>query len=235
GGSSGSSGSGDSSDSSDSSSSGDWAGALAAAALEAYIETVHRLYTRYPYADGSKGFVLVVDPDDDDPPGQRLSGTLSVDGGYFGPTLGRAGLDFELMVRRFGLALDAAPHLEIDPVDALTLGSAAFMIAPVLRPRWQVYAGIGLGFMIDGRTVPQQERVDVVGVNGTVRTTVLPVRPLVLRGRFDVGRLGAAPTLLGRVTAGVMVRRLELFGGYEARKVGRVLALGPTAGVRLWF
>lgn len=64
---------------------------------------------------------------------------------------------------------------------------------------------------------------------------VFPVRPLVLRGRFDVGRLGAARTMLGRATAGVMLQRFEPFAGYEIRSVGNVTLVGPTVGLRLWF
>ena len=199
------------------------------------METVRRLYTRYPYADGSKGFVLVVDPEAEDPPGQRFSGTLTVDGAMLGTALGRAGVDLELMQRRFGLALELSPHLELRPLDALSLGSANALVGLVLLPRWQVYAGMGVGVMLDGRVDAGHERVDTAGVNGTLRTTLLPARPVVLRGRVDFGRLGAAPSMMGRVTAGVMIRRFELFGGYEARRVGDVVLHGPTVGTRVWF
>jgi hypothetical protein len=50
-----------------------------------------------------------------------------------------------------------------------------------------------------------------------------------------VGQLGAAPAVLGRVTAGVIIRRFEAFGGYEARRVGEVVLHGPTVGARVWF
>lgn len=212
-------------------------GAFSGILLSAYLSNVWRLYARYPYADGHAGLVQMIgdDNNDDEPSGQRLLGTLTLDGAYLGASLGRVGVDAEVIVRRFGLALDFSPHLEIDPLDALTLGSVALMVAPVLRPRWQVYAGLGPNVMIDGRALPTGERTDAAGINGTFRTTVLPVRPLVLRGRFDVGRLGAAPAMLGRATVGAIIGRTELFGGYEARKVGTVRIHGPTAGVRVWF
>ncbi|MEM6991485.1 MAG: hypothetical protein AAF721_13335 [Myxococcota bacterium] len=236
-GSSDSSGSSGSSDSSGSSSevASSFGAALGEAMVEAYVETVRRLYTRYPYADGEIGFVRIVDPEAEDPIGQRFAGTFTVDGGYLSPTLGRLGVGTELMVRRFGLAVDLSPHLETAPLDALWLGNASLLVAVVLLPRWQAYAGIGVNAMVDGRVVPPAERVDTAGVNGTFRTTVLPVEPLVLRGRVDVGRLGAAPTLLGRATAGAMLGRVELFGGYELRRVGKVSVHGPTAGMRVWF
>jgi hypothetical protein len=245
-------GSGDSSSSSSSGGSSDGLAAVGEAMVEAYIDHVARLYTRYPYADGARGFVLVVEPEGGedhlgveiedevdpvapDPPGQRVSGTFTLHGAALGPTVGRVGVDLELMVRRFGLALDLSPHLELRPLDALTLGSAAFMIGVVLLPRVQVCAGIGANAMIDGRVGLGQERVDAFGVNGTFRATVLPARPVVLRARFDVGQLGAAPSVLGRVTAGVLIRRFEAFGGYEARRVGDVVLHGPTVGARVWF
>lgn len=255
---SGSEGSSDSGDSGSSGSSDGVAAAIGAVMLEAYIEHVARLYTRYPYADGARGFVLVVEPEPEDggeveegveatepepeaepaapnPPGQRLSGTFTVHGAALGPTVGRVGADVELMVRRFGLALDLSPHIELRPLDALSLGSAALMAALVLQPRVQLYAGIGPNVMIDGRVGVGQERVDAVGVNGTFRATVLPARPVVLRARLDVGQLGVAPAVLGRVTAGVLVRRFEAFGGYELRRVGEVVLHGPTVGARVWF
>lgn len=242
GGSSGGSGGGGGGSSSSSSSSGglDALGAaIGAAMIEAYQETVRRLYTRYPYADGARGFVLIVDPEHEDPPGQRFSGTFTVDGAALSPApspgLGRAGVDLELVHRRFGLAIDISPHLELRPLDALSLGSANFIVGLVLLPRWQAYGGIGVNMMIDGRVGVGEERVDAAGVNGTVRTTLLPARPVVLRGRVDFGRLGAAPAVMGRATAGVMIRRFELFGGYEGRRVGDVVLHGPTVGSRVWF
>jgi hypothetical protein len=234
-------GSGGSSDSSGSTGtagsggSGEWAAAIGEAMVEAYREEVRRLYARYPYADGARGFVLKVDPEDDAPPGQRFAGSFTLDGAALGPTVGRAGVDVELMVRRFGLAFDLAPHLELRPLDALSLGSAGLLVGVVLLPRWQVYGGLGTNVMIDGRVRAPEERVDAVGVNGTLRTTLLLARPVVLRGRMDVGWLGVAPAVLGRVTAGVLVRRVELFGGYEGRRVGDVVLHGPTVGARVWF
>jgi len=220
-----------------------------AEAMEAYTEHVVRLYTRYPYADGARGFVIIVEPDDHlgieledevdpaapDPPGQRFSGTFTLHGAALGPTVGRVGVDLELMVRRFGLALDLSPHLEYRPLDALSLGSAAFMIGWVLLPRVQLSTGIGANVMIDGRVGLGQQRVDAFGIDGTFRATILPVRPVVLRARLDVGQLGVAPAVLARVTAGVMIRRFEAFGGYEARRVGDVVLHGPTLGARVWF
>ncbi|MCX4244839.1 hypothetical protein [Paraliomyxa miuraensis] len=236
GGSGGSSGSAsDSSDSSESGSSGVWSGALGEAMIEAYQETIWRLYTRYPYADGERGFVRIIDPEDESPSGQRLSGTFTLDGAAYSPALGRAGADFELVHRRFGLAFDLSPHLELRPLDALSLGSANALIAVLLLPRCQVYGGVGASFMIDGRVGVGEERVDTAGVNGTARITVLPARPVVLRGRVDFGRLGAAPAVMMRATTGVMIRRFEVFGGYEGRRVGDVVLHGPTVGTRVWF
>lgn len=233
----GGSGSDGGSDSSDTSSSGDWGAALGEAMIDAYVETVWRLYTRYPYEPGTKGYVHII-PEDTAPSeriGQKLSGSFAIDGAHLGPGLGRAGLDVQLMVRRFGLHLDFSPHVELDARDALMLGSTALMFAPILRPRWQLYAGVGVGAMIDGRVLPRAERSDAAGFNATFQTTVLPIRPLVLRGRFDLGTLGAAQTMLGRGTVGALVQRWEIFGGYEARRVGDVVLHGPTAGARVWF
>lgn len=215
--------------------------------MEAYRETVLRLYTRYPYEqdsqpahpDGAReyepGYVHILEGDEQEPPGQRLSGSATLDSAYLGGTAARVGFDTHLMVRRFGFALDFSPHLETKPLDALMLGSASLMFAPVLRPRWQLYGGVGVGVMIDGRVVHPEERQDAAGPNGTLRTAVMPYRPLVFRGRIDFGRLGGAPTLLTRFTAGVMLNRIEVFAGYERRSVGDAVLRGPATGLRVWF
>ena len=239
---SGSSGSSGSSESGGSSGVGSAIGgaigaAIGAAMIDAYSENVWRLYTRYPYEPGTNGYVHVIPEEtpEDQRPGQKFAGSFALDGAYLGPTLGRTGLDLHLMVRRFGFALDASPHIEAAPRDALTLGSVAFMIAPVLRPRVQLYAGAGANVMIDGRASPAAERTNAAGFNATFQTTLLPIRPLIVRGRIDAGTLGAATTVLGRVTLGAALRRFELFVGYEARAVGEVVLHGPTAGLRVWF
>lgn len=199
------------------------------------IPITTRRYTPYPYADGAAGRIHIIEEDDLDPAGHRFAGTATLDGAYYGPTLWRSGLAATLMFRRVGLGLDFAPHLETRPLDALMLGSANVLFAPVLRPRAQLHLGLGLNAMIDGRALPSGERTDALGFDVTTRLTVLPVRPLVLRARFDFGSLGAANALLFRTTAGLMIRRAELFAGFETRRVGRVQMLGPTTGVRVWF
>lgn len=89
--------------------------------------------------------------------------------------------------------------------------------------------------MIDAKKLGDPRREDAIGVNGSTTLDVFPVRPLVISGRVDLGRLGAATTFTARATLGFPVRRFEGYGGYEYRSIGRVRFAGPVFGVRLWF
>lgn len=211
--------------------------AVMSAAIEVYKETVWRLYTRYPYEPGTPGYVYII-PEDTPPeqrPGQKFAGSFTIDGAFLGAELGRFGLDLHLMVRRFGLQTDIAPHRERQPNDLLSLGSTQLVLAPILRPRVQLYAGLGMSYMIDGRPLPKSERVDAIGWNASCQATFLPIWPLIVRARVDAGTLGAATQVLGRLTVGAALRRFEFFSGYEFRTIGSVVLHGPTAGLRLWF
>jgi len=62
----------------------------------------------------------------------------------------------------------------------------------------------------DGR----RGRVDA-GFNGMVAFDVFPLAPLVLSAAVDLGMLGQAFALRARGTLGVILTRVELFGGYD--------------------
>lgn len=194
-----------------------------------------RRYAPFPYARGYRGQMRIVADGESAPRSRMFSGSVALDGAWFSPTLVRSGVDLQLVGRAVGLAVDFNPMLEIRPLDALTLGSANALMVPLLRPRVRLLVGLGVNFMIDGRAHPSVERTDAMGSNATVRLAVYPVRPLVLRSRLDVGTLGDAWTYSFRATGGVMLRRFEVFGGYEARAVGRVELHGPTGGLRVFF
>ena len=194
-----------------------------------------RRYAPYPYARGYRGQMRIVEEDETAPESRSFSGSVAVHGAWFGPTLVRSGVDLQLTGRAVGLGIDLDPMLETRPLDALTLGSVNGLLVPVLRPRVQLLIGMGVNLMIDGRALPSGERTDAIGANTTMRIAVFPVRPLVLRGRVDMGNLGNALSLMFRPTAGLMLRRFEIFAGYEGRAIGNVSMHGPTGGLRVFF
>jgi len=108
-------------------------------------------------------------------------------------------------------------------------------LAFIMQPKvvWRV--GLDAGYMIDARRIDDPARQDAVGINGSTTLDVFLVRPLVISGRADVGQIGGATTVSARATLGFMVRRLEGYGGYEYRAIGRVKTGGPVFGVRVWF
>ena len=71
--------------------------------------------------------------------------------------------------------------------------------------------------------------------NFTLRGDFAPCRPVVLSGEIDLGRLGDAEHLHLAGTAGVMLDRFEVYGGYDYRRIGDVELQGPMIGLRLWW
>jgi hypothetical protein len=74
-----------------------------------------------------------------------------------------------------------------------------------------------------------------LGVNFTLRSDWQPCWPLVLSGEMDFGTLGHAFLFHGNATVGVMVRRCEVFVGYDYRTIDSIELEGPLVGLRVWF
>jgi hypothetical protein len=58
-----------------------------------------------------------------------------------------------------------------------------------------------------------------------------------MHGVFTYGSVGDFNTdvMTVRGTVGVLWQRYEIYGGWQATRIGSVMLDGPTAGVRLWF
>lgn len=218
--------------------------AIGAAIGAAIIEHNHALgrpaFARYPYEQrrgGSLPYTGWVHRTKQSSGLQDKSWSLRVamEGAYLGDDLWRSAWDIEIAWRRLSLRSETGFYIERGFVDALWMGSVVGYIAFVMQPKvvWRV--GLGPSYVIDARRVDDPERVDAAGIDGSTSLDVFPVRPLVLSGRADIGKLGGALTVSARGTFGVMVRRFEGYGGYEYRAIGRVKTHGPVFGVRVWF
>lgn len=190
-------------------------------------------YRRFPYADGRLGYI---DRAEGRPPAHDdFGGSAHVEGAYLYDQLYRSGFGVDLDYWRLGFGSDLSFFLEGPFKDALYLGSSNLKLSLVMQPfiRWRI--GGGAQYMIDGRVPGEGRREYAAGGNFTTDVDVFPLCPLVISGRFDIGQLYKAPSMLGRGTVGLMFNRFELYGGYEGRRIGKVSLRGPTLGLRAWF
>lgn len=243
----GSSSSDDDSDDSDDSVSDDGGGEVGAAIGASLVEVAKEAaeqfgapgFASYPYRlDGSgwrPGWVIRPGRDRARPQPKRWSVRVAGEGAFLGDGLWRSSLDAEVSWWRLTLRSDLGFYLEQPERDALYLGTTAGYLSLVMQPRLVWRIGGGPQYMIDALPVGDPRREDAVG--GVASTTIdgFPVRPIVVSGRLDAGKLGAATTFTVRGTVGFLVRRFEAFGGYERRAIGKLVLQGPVFGVRVWF
>ncbi len=192
-------------------------------------------YAAHPYDVNTSGFVLRSRSNAGERARGRLhAGQFAVDGGQSGPTQGRAGLSLRVALWRFGFDANVHSHFTGAGSQARPLrtrivhGSTHARFAAVLRPKLMWWLGAGLGY------AAQQGDVGV-GPNLTSTIDLFPRRPLVLSARGDIGTVGGLPTAAGRGTVGFMLQNFELQVGYEARRLGDQVLLGPMLGARAWF
>lgn len=129
---------------------------------------------------------------------------------------------------RFSLFYERLPANVGGGVDRLFLGDLNLTLRIAQHERAQVWAGLGGRALIDGAS-------STGGVNVTYGMDIFPLAPLAISLQGDIGNLGAAFYLEGRLTVGVMLKRFELYVGYEATRIGDVGFHGPTFGLRLWL
>lgn len=73
------------------------------------------------------------------------------------------------------------------------------------------------------------------GFNFTYGADLFPAQPLVLSAQLDAGTLGEAGVFHIRGSAGLLLRRWEVYAGYDFLQIGSTALQGPIAGLRLWF
>jgi len=112
--------------------------------------------------------------------------------------------------------------------DRLWLGDGNITFRFAQSQRAQVRAGFGLNWLSD-------ERETEFGFNFTYGVDVFPRKPWVLTSSIDWGTLGSAELFRFRLTAGIMVRGVEAYTGYEYLDIDRTQGNALVAGVRVWF
>lgn len=190
-------------------------------------------YRRYPYEGGSGDYLFAPRPEDHG--GRLLSGQVWGEGAWQGRGLWRSAGGLRLDGRFFGFDGDLSYYLEPAANDALYLGTANINLVPLRLRRGLWRVGGGVNTMIDGRLPGEGSREYALGWNVTTSLDLFPAWPVVVSGRLDLGRLHQAWMGRARGSVGVMLWRIEVYGGYEHTQVGSVGMGGPTVGVRLWL
>ena len=92
----------------------------------------------------------------------------------------------------------------------------------------QYRTGLGFNWLAD--------QVDSeFGFNFTYGADWLPRQPWIISAEIDLGTLGQASLVHGRVTAGIQFRGLEVYTGYDYYGVGGVDLSNLVSGIRIWY
>lgn len=187
------------------------------------------LFPRYPYQDGTSGALSF---DSHPPAGSRpwggrftaeygtdLSGLTRIGGHYLIDTRSRFGIDTE-----FNSWREERPLGD----DAMWTGDFNVVYRFAQSERVQFRSGLGANWLEDhGR--------GELGFNFTYGVDLYPAQPWVLSSTIDAGTLGDAGTFHVRSTAGVLLKNLEFFGGFDYRRIGSADLPGLITGIRLSF
>jgi hypothetical protein len=199
-------------------------------------------YAAFPYANGAHGHVERVPwPTGTpaigvgSPPGRLFYGQASTESASAGRGVLRVGANMRLAYWRMAVDGNMSYYLDRRADSAMYMGSGNVMVAPILRPRLAWWVGGGANYMIDAQPNDAGRHPLRYGYNLTSSVDVFPVRPLILSGRMDVGRVGDAPVVGARATAGLGMKRFEVYGGYQLQRIGSQSLRGPMFGLRVWF
>ncbi|MFH1918872.1 MAG: hypothetical protein ABIP48_03150 [Planctomycetota bacterium] len=132
---------------------------------------------------------------------------------------------------RFGLDTETSYLEESFPrggQDELWLGDCNFVYRFAQNEFAQFRTGLGFNWLDDP--------VDTnYGFNFTYGADLFPRRPWVLSATIDWGTLQRAELFRFRTTAGVLVRGVEVYTGYEYLDIDATQMNGLMGGVRIWF
>lgn len=112
--------------------------------------------------------------------------------------------------------------------DRLWMGDCNVVYRFAQSERAEFRTGIGFNWLDD----PAQTDF---GFNFTYGADFYPGRPWVLSSTLDWGSLGEAELFRFRATVGAIVRRTEVYTGYEYLDIDSVQMNALVAGIRLWF
>ena len=118
--------------------------------------------------------------------------------------------------------------LHDDRYDHLTLGDCDLVYRFAQHPRGQMRLGLGANWLTD------PTRTDL-GFNFYYGGDFFPRKPWVVSAELDWGTLGHAGLFRFRTSAGLLLRSLETYVGYEYSDIGSTQDNFFLTGLRVWF
>ncbi len=183
----------------------------------------------YPYKAGWDGYFVDQNPE----PGWTKH--------WSGRFLAESGTDFDGLQKHGGrLRLDTASRFGLDTEwnyrrealssghDSLWNGDANLVYRFAQSPHGAFYTGLGVNWLSD-------RFGGNAGFNFTYGADFYPATPWVLSGVIDWGTLGNATLFHGRATVGVMLKRVEVFTGYDYLKLDGASLSSVVAGLQIHF
>jgi hypothetical protein len=188
------------------------------------------IFAPYPYADGIDGYLVRDDCNTCN--AKTWSGQVMFQYGDDFDGLSRWGGELSIDTTR-GWGFDTEWHAYSERLaggghDRLDVGDFNLLYRIAESPRAQWHIGLGMNWLDDGVT-------DHYGLNFTLKADFFPVDPVVLSGELDWGGIGSLEQFHGSFSAGLLLRRWEIFAGYDYRKIGGTRLFGPMFGARVWF
>lgn len=203
-------------------------------------------FDEYPYANGYDGYVHIQGrsaPMAQAPDGRAILGRsgamqLAVEGAWLDPTMQRLGLaarisgghrlEFDTSWSGYQEVLGPQDNANGRLIDALWFGDLNVTYLHAVGESVQMRSGVGARAMVDGPDTTW-------GVNFTYGIDIYPVRPLVISASFDLGNVGDALFRGARATVGLMVGRVEFYGGWDGIWVDEIALGGGLLGVRTYL
>ena len=188
------------------------------------------VFAAFPYDENARGFMLI-----DPHPSANLypwsmrvrgehadnfDGLMRVGGHVLWESVHRFGVDSALDYRRESLG--GGVH------DSLWTGDVNAVFRFAQSERLMMRTGLGFNWLSDAAASD-------FGFNFTYGGDFFPRKPWIVSAEIDWGRLGRAALFHARATAGVSLRAIEVFAGYDYYDVGNSQLGGFVSGVRYWY
>lgn len=187
-------------------------------------------FSRFPYADGHDGYLLIESPRVGPLSGFGTRYSQEYGGGFDGVSRIGGQLQFETDSRwgidsewdRFSQDIPGWGRYEVWTGDA----NVIFRFAQ--SEKVQLQSGIGFNYLVD--TIGSD-----FGFNFTYGADFFPAKPWVVSTHLDLGTIGDSSRVHLRGTLGVMLDRFEFFGGYDLERIANINLHGPLFGFRIWW
>lgn len=201
------------------------------------------LFDRIPYASDD-GYVQRVIIGNERAHDRRfIAARVSLDTGSAGKSTSETTLGARLDVWRlsFDAAFSAVNRMQMHGTSFFGNANASFSL--LMRPKLIWRLGGGLAYLSGGHKlgIAGAPNGTALGPGVTTSFDAFPAKPVVISGQADYSRFGfgsARPLDMvhGRATVGMMTSvGLELYVGFDFRRIGNSNLYGPLVGARFWF